>query len=130
MPLYFVGGMLSYMVTDIGGSGGAVWLPVSNTLVLAAVSPFAGYLEDLFGRRLITLIGSILIMVGIVLVGTAHGFTQAIVGMSLAGGGAAIGELTALAGYHDLFLSTSKAWLTSVELLSWSQCASVACILA
>lgn len=90
--------MLSYMVADLGNAAGSVWIPVSNTLVLAAVSPFAGYLEDLFGRRNITLIGAVMIMVGIVLVGTAKGFAQAVGGMSLAGGGAAIGELTALAG--------------------------------
>jgi hypothetical protein len=40
-----------------------------------------------------------MVMVGIILVGTAHSFAQGIVGMSIAGGGAAIGELTALAGY-------------------------------
>lgn len=86
------------MVADVGNASASAWLPVCNTLVLAAVSPFAGYLQDLFGRRYITLVGSVMIMVGIVLVGTAHSFAQAIAGMSLSGGGAAIGELTALAG--------------------------------
>jgi len=86
------------MTKDIGGTAGQVWLPVCNTLVLAAVGPFSGYLQDLFGRRWITLCGSITIMVGVVLVGTAHSFAQGIAGMCLAGGGAAIGELTALAG--------------------------------
>lgn len=90
--------MLSYMVADLGNAKASVWLPVSNTLVLAAVSPFAGYLEDLFGRRLITLVGSCFIMAGIIIVATAHSFAQGIVGMALAGGGAAVGELTALAG--------------------------------
>jgi MFS family permease len=86
------------MIKDLGGDSAAVWLPVSNTLVLAAICPFTGYLQDLFGRRLITLVGSLLIMTGIVIVGTAHTFGQAVTGMALAGGGAAIGELTALAG--------------------------------
>lgn len=86
------------MVADLGNASASVWLPVSNTLVLAAVSPFAGYLEDLFGRRLITLIGSVCIMIGIILAATAHKFSQGVAGMALAGGGAAIGELTALAG--------------------------------
>jgi MFS family permease len=90
---------LSYIVADLGNASGSVWLPVCNTLVLAAVSPFAGYLQDLFGRRNITLFGSAMVMVGIILVGTAHSFAQGVVGMSIAGGGAAIGELTALAGY-------------------------------
>lgn len=99
IPLYFTGGALSYIVADLGGANAEVWLPVSNTLVLASICPFIGYLQDLFGRRYITLGGSILIMVGIALVGSAHHFGQAVVGMCLAGGGAAVGELTALAGY-------------------------------
>jgi MFS family permease len=90
--------MLSYMVADLGNAAGAVWIPVCNTLVLAAVSPFAGYLQDLFGRRNITLIGSVLVMTGIAVAGSAKSFAQGIAGMSIAGGGAAIGELTALAG--------------------------------
>ena len=69
------------MIEDLGGAKAEVWLPVSNTLVLAAICPFTGYLQDLFGRRYITLFGSILIMVGIILVATAHGFAQAVVGM-------------------------------------------------
>lgn len=67
------------------------------------MAPFVGYLQDLFGRREITLIGSIIIMVGIVLVGTAHGFAQAVAGMAIAGVGAGICELTALAGYVILY---------------------------
>lgn len=98
LTLESTGGALSYIVTDLGGAKADVWLPVSNTLVLASICPFVGYLQDLCGRRYITLGGSVAIMVGIILVGTAHGFAQAVGGMCLAGAGAAIGELTALAG--------------------------------
>jgi MFS family permease len=97
--------MLTYMSQDLGTTDRSVWIPVCNTLVLAAVSPFAGYLQDLFGRRNITLGGSLAIMVGIVLIGTAKsqtGFAQAIAGMCLAGAGAAVGELTALSGTSEL----------------------------
>ncbi|KAK0111563.1 hypothetical protein ONS95_001914 [Cadophora gregata] len=104
VPLYFTGGMLSYMAADLGGLAltSSAWIPVCNTLAVASVAPFSGYLTDIFGRRNITLIGSLLIMVGIVIVGTAHSFGQAIVGMSIAGAGAGIGELTALGGVAEL----------------------------
>lgn len=72
---------------------------MANTLAIASVAPFCGYLQDLFGRRYITLAGGVTILVGIILVGTAHSFGQAVTGMGFAGAGAAIGELTALAGY-------------------------------
>ncbi|KAG4441501.1 hypothetical protein IFR05_003028 [Cadophora sp. M221] len=104
VPLYFTGGMLSYMAADLGGVAltSSSWIPVCNTLAVASVAPFSGYLTDIFGRRNITLIGSVLIMVGIVVVGTAHHFGQAVAGMSIAGAGAGIGELTALGGVAEL----------------------------
>lgn len=88
------------MVADLGGQAlvSPSWIPVCNTLAVAAVAPFSGYLTDLFGRRNITLAGSVFIMIGLVLNATAHNFSQAVAGMSLSGAGAGIGELTALGG--------------------------------
>jgi MFS family permease len=88
------------MAADLGGDAltSPSWIPVCNTLAVASVAPFSGHLTDIFGRRNITLIGSLLIMVGLVVTATAHSFAQAIAGMSLAGAGAGIGELTALGG--------------------------------
>lgn len=93
-----MGGSLSYVIEDIGGSGLESWLPVANTLAIGATAPFVGYMQDLVGRRYIALLGCILLIVGAVLVGTAHEIYRAIGGMALAGVGAGIGELTALAG--------------------------------
>lgn len=98
IPLYFVGGSLSFIAADLGGASKISWLPVSNTLVLAAFAPYCGYMQDIFGRRYITLAGGLSILVGCLVLATAHIFGQAIVGMCLAGAGAAIRELTALAG--------------------------------
>ena len=86
------------MQEELDASSKSSWLPVSNTLAIAAVAPFMGYLQDLLGRRNITLFGSVVIMVGIALIGSAHSFGQAITGMALSGAGAGICELTALAG--------------------------------
>lgn len=55
-------------------------------------------MQDLFGRRNETLLGGLSLMVGVIVLATAHTFGQGVVGMALAGAGAAIGELTALAG--------------------------------
>jgi len=98
IPLYFVGGSLSFMSPDVGGAARLSWIPVANTLALAAVAPFCGYMQDIFGKRNITLFGCVLIMVGIILIVTAHSFAAGCAGMSVAGAGAAIGELSALAG--------------------------------
>ncbi|OQU94613.1 hypothetical protein CLAIMM_00947 [Cladophialophora immunda] len=100
--LYFVGGCLSFMEADLGAEKVGSWLPVSNTLAITAVAPFVGYLQDLLGRRNITLAGSVVIMVGIALIGSAHSFGQAVTGMTLSGAGAGVCELTALAGLSDI----------------------------
>ena len=100
VPLYFTGGILSYMVADLGPKAqtSSSWIPVCNTLTVAAVAPFTGYLADIFGQRNIVLGGSLLIMVGLVIVATSHSFGQAVAGMAISGAGAGVGELTALAG--------------------------------
>lgn len=102
IPLYFVGASLQYIIDDVGGTDKESWLPVANTLAIAATAPFVGYMQDLVGRRYIALLGCILLIVGVVLVGTAHEIGRAIGGMALAGVGAGIGELTALAGISEI----------------------------
>ncbi|KIW21582.1 hypothetical protein PV08_02162 [Exophiala spinifera] len=94
-------GSLTYIAADLG-SASAGWIPVANSLALAAVCPFCGYLQDMFGKRNISILGSSLILLGVILTATTKSFAQAVAGMTLAGGGAAIGELTALAGVAEL----------------------------
>ncbi|KIW16893.1 hypothetical protein PV08_04083 [Exophiala spinifera] len=102
IPLYFVGASLSFIVKDIGSPEKSAWLPVANTLAIAAVAPFVGYLQDIFGRRYMSMAGGVSIIVGIIIVGTSHSFGQAVTGMAFAGAGGAVGELTALAGTAEL----------------------------
>ena len=94
-----MGGSLRFISADVGGATAQAWLPVSYGLALAAVAPFCGYLQDLFGRRNETLVGGMLLIIGCAVLATARTFGSAVVAMSLAGAGAAICELTALAGY-------------------------------
>jgi MFS family permease len=98
-----VGGFLTFMGKELHATDKQSWLSVGNTLAIAVTAPYVGYLQDVLGRRNITLSGSLLLMIGCVLVATAHGFSQAVTGMVVAGVGAGIGELTALAG--QVFLS-------------------------
>lgn len=97
--LYFIGGSIGFIEKDLGIARGSAWLPTANILAIAAACPFAGYLQDLFGKRYIALFGSVCICIGCILVGSGHTFAQLLAGMALSGIGAAIGELTGLAGY-------------------------------
>jgi MFS family permease len=96
--LYFTGGSLSFIEEDLKLARGSAWLPTANILAIAAACPYAGYLQDLFGKRYIALFGSLCICLGCALLGSAHSFGQALAGMAISGLGAAIGELTGLAG--------------------------------
>lgn len=45
---------------------------VGNLLALAAICPFVGSLSDLIGRRYVAISGSVLIIIGMIVVSTAH----------------------------------------------------------
>lgn len=96
--LYFTGGSLGFIEEDLGLSRGSAWLPTANILAIAAACPYAGYLQDLFGKRYIALFGAALICIGCLLMATTQSFAQALAGMAISGVGAAVGELTGLAG--------------------------------
>jgi len=72
LPLFFVGGTLAFIPADIGEATVEAWMPIVYSLVLALVAPFCGYLQDLFGRRNITLAGGVVLSVGIIVVATAQ----------------------------------------------------------
>ena len=94
--------MAEYTVNDIGGSTSYAWLGIANTLALAAVAPFAGYISDLLGRRYVSLAGALLVVIGMIIVGTAHQMQVAIGGMAVAGAGAGLAELIGAAGVAEL----------------------------
>lgn len=101
LPATFIGGALSFVAADVG-SENELWFLTSNQLGLCAFAPFTGYLTDLLGRRYITLAGGLMLIMGCVVVGTAHSSGQVITGMTFAGAAAAICELNALAGVAEI----------------------------
>lgn len=96
--LYFTGGALNYIAFDIGTTF-PNWLLTANTLAVTAVCPFVGYLTDLLGRRWICILGSILLVIGSIVLGVTKSLGSAVTAEAIAGIGAGICELTALAGY-------------------------------
>lgn len=103
--LYFTGGALTYIGFSINTTY-PNWLLTANTLAVTAVCPFVGYLTDLLGRRWICILGSLLLVIGSIVLGVTKTLGSAVTGEAIAGIGAGICELTALAGYgfySDLF---------------------------
>lgn len=69
-----------------------------NSLGVAAICPFVGYITDLLGRRTICLCGSIFLVIASAIQATSHSLGQAVAAQAIGGIGAGICELVALAG--------------------------------
>ncbi|OJD34843.1 mfs drug efflux [Diplodia corticola] len=97
IPLYLYGAIPPYIYGDIGGVDRWIWFVLGNLLALAAICPFVGSLSDLFGRRYTAMMGAVFLIIGNIVTSTSHTMNIFIAGMALAGIGAGILELTALA---------------------------------
>lgn len=94
VPVYILGAVPPYIYGDIGGYDRWIWFVLAYLLALAAVCPFVGSISDLIGRRWVSLGGSGLLVIAMIICSTAQGMSQFIAGMSLSGIGAGICELT------------------------------------
>ncbi|KAF7122696.1 hypothetical protein CNMCM5793_000806 [Aspergillus hiratsukae] len=102
IPVYLFGGIPPYIYGDIGGADRWIWFVLANLLALAGVCPFVGSLSDLIGRRYVAIIGASLICLGMIVTSTAHTMNTFIAGMAIAGAGAGVNELTALAATSEM----------------------------
>lgn len=96
--LYFVSSNLLPISISIGTKYGN-WMLTANTLAVAAICPFVGYITDLLGRRWMCLGGTFLLIIASIVQGTAQNFAAAVSAQAIGGIGAGICELVALAGY-------------------------------
>lgn len=74
----------------------------ANTLGVAAICPFVGYITDLLGRRSLSLLGSVLLIAASAILATSHSLGQSVAAQAIGGIGAGICELVALAGWVEL----------------------------
>ncbi|KAF2708227.1 putative MFS drug efflux pump [Pleomassaria siparia CBS 279.74] len=102
IPVYLFGGVPPYIYRDIGGADRWIWMVLANLLALAAVCPFVGSLSDLIGRRYVAITGVSFIILGMIISSTAQTMNIMICGMTFAGVGAGINELTALAATSEM----------------------------
>lgn len=96
--LYFVSSGLFNISADLGTNFGN-WMLTANTLAVAAICPFVGYITDLIGRRWVCLFGTVCLMIASIVQATAHSLGAAVAAQAIGGIGAGICELTAVAGY-------------------------------
>ncbi|KAJ8067292.1 hypothetical protein OCU04_004650 [Sclerotinia nivalis] len=118
IPVYLFGAIPPYIYGDLGGSDRWTWFVLANLLALAAVCPFVGALSDLFGRRYIAMFGAGLIVIGMIICSTAQSMNVFIGGMAIAGAGAGINELTALAATSELAPTAKRGKYVAVLIFT------------
>jgi len=72
IPVYLLGGIPPIIYADLGGLDKWVWFVLANLLSLAAICPFVGSLSDLLGRRYVSLLGSTLLVIAMIICGVAQ----------------------------------------------------------
>ncbi|PPJ55349.1 hypothetical protein CBER1_10071 [Cercospora berteroae] len=103
IPLYLYGSVLPDIYAEIGGADGKyLWMVIGYLIPNSALCPFVGALSDLFGRRWVAAFGQVCLLIGPIVVSTAHDMNVAIGGMVICGLGAGFNELIALAGTAEL----------------------------
>jgi len=98
-----VGTALPTIVTDLGGNNLYVWVVTAYLLTSTITVPIYGKLSDLFGRKLLLIIGIGLFLVGSALSGLSQNMTELILFRGLQGLGAGALFPIALAVIGDLF---------------------------
>ncbi|KAF1816276.1 MFS general substrate transporter [Eremomyces bilateralis CBS 781.70] len=102
IPLYLFGSVLPLIYSDLGGVDRYVWFIIGYLIPCAALCPFVGALSDIFGRKMVAIVGQVLLILGPVVTSTANTMNIAIAGQVFSGLGAGLNELIALAGTADL----------------------------
>ncbi|KAL9055720.1 MAG: hypothetical protein Q9162_003356 [Coniocarpon cinnabarinum] len=118
IPVYLFGGVVPEIYGDIGGVDRWIWMIIGNLIALAAICPFTGAISDLIGRRYIAIIGSLLIIIGMCVSSTATNMNNMIGGMTIAGAGAGINELTAIAGTAELVPTAKRGPMVGLVVFS------------
>ena len=118
IPVYLFGGVVPEIYGDIGGVDRWIWMIIGNLIALAAVAPFTGAISDLIGRRYVAIAGSVLIIIGMCVSSTAHTMNHMIAGMTIAGAGAGINELTAIAGTAELVPTAKRGPMVGLVVFS------------
>lgn len=118
IPLYMLLACIDYTLEDVGGAKIQIWFILGPLTALAATAPIAGSISDVFGRRWTILVGSVLLIAGLIIHGTPKSATQIIIALPFEGIGAALLEINALAAVNEIAPNKLRGFYTS--MLIWT----------
>ena len=99
---------LGKIVEDFNAYSALSWVVTAYLITTTITTPIAGKLSDLFGRRLLLLIGVTVFTVGSLLSGTSADITQLIIWRSIQGIGGGIITANAFTIVGDLFAARER----------------------
>jgi len=98
-----VGTAMPRIIGDLGGLSIMTWVTTAYMLTSTIVVPIAGKLADLYGRRMIYVIGIAIFLIGSILCGISYSMTQLIMYRGLQGIGGGIMMPLAMTIVGDIF---------------------------
>ncbi|EGW40045.1 MDR family MFS transporter [Desulfosporosinus sp. OT] len=98
-----VGTAMPRVVSDLQGLDIFVWVTTAYMLSSTTVVPIAGKLADIFGRRIMYVLGIVIFMLGSALSGQAHSMTALILSRALQGIGGGVMMPMAMTIVGDIF---------------------------
>lgn len=91
---------------------------LAHLLALASVCPFVGSISDLIGRRYVAIASACFMILGMIVCSTAQNMNIFICGMTFAGVGAGVSELTALASVSEICPTSQRGTYLAVLIFS------------
>lgn len=104
-----VGTAMPRIVGELGGLDQMAWLTTAYLLTSTTIVPIAGKLADLFGRKVIYVIGISIFIIGSALCGAANGMTELIIFRALQGLGGGIMMPMVFVIVGDVFTGKERA---------------------
>ncbi|RUS42861.1 MDR family MFS transporter [Cohnella sp. AR92] len=108
------------IIADLQGTSLFSWVFTIYTLTTCVTTPIFGKLTDLFGRKIVFMIGIVLFIVGSVLCGVAHSMTALIFSRAIQGIGAGALNPVCFTIVADLFTGEKRGKMMGVFASVWS----------
>ncbi|THF84680.1 MDR family MFS transporter [Cohnella fermenti] len=109
-----------HIIADLKGTSLFSWVFTIYTLTTCVTTPIFGKLTDLFGRKIVFLIGIVLFILGSVLCGFAHSMTALIFYRAIQGIGAGALNPVCFTIVADLFTGEKRGRMMGVFASVWS----------
>jgi EmrB/QacA subfamily drug resistance transporter len=104
-----VGTAMPRIIADLGGFTHYTWVATAYMVTSTVMTPIAGKLSDMYGRKYLYLAGISLFLIGSTLCGFSQDMTQIILSRGLQGIGAGINFASAFSVVGDLFPPQRRA---------------------